>query len=623
MTKPILSTFPTLAPMIIAQYERYLPTAFDESMTLVEKVNKVIIYLNQIGEITNDVVDQWNTVVGWVMSDGLTESVSAKIDDMIANGTFDDIINGTTFLEFNTRLDDLAVNVKYFDTPSVAVAYAYTNNRKLDWGNGTTVVTDSIPNLHDIESVGTGKIQRGSDIYYVNPVDVQENKIYVSSSIGNDLNDGLSLTTSLRTIQKAFDILAKHAKPILKGSWRVIISSGSYNHSSLETDLLSENPISIEGQDVGGHPGAPTTIITDGSGFSSYGIWLEGKVNVIVKNIKITGYNGTSSSAGIYASDRVSLTTSNVHTSGNYWGISGQTSNIEIPDGIHENNGYLPNGTGNGGAIRSLQLNRHHIGNQNATSVTDGAIIRNNKTGVFIQENSTGHVDWVTISGNEDGIYLNVNSRANADGTTFTNNQRAIRLIGNSHVFTTTNNVFTGNLSNVVNTSGGQANIPNVFDVINPSYSTMDNIVDTKYVNTNVSSVVSLPVYTSYLKTPFWNNEVNSITPIKKLEVKIIGNITGGVGTKQINMRVGSDKAGISLPANEVGPFHYTGFIFFVNPTTQFLFLEGNTHLNTNKQGRTIVSNPTTADIKLTIEGQTADVTDVIHFDMIEIKFAG
>jgi hypothetical protein len=151
----------------------------------------------------------------------------------------------------------------------------------------------------------------------------------------------------------------------------------------------------------------------------------------------------------------------------------------------------------------------------------------------------------------------------------------------------------------------------------------MDNIVDTEYVNTNVSSVVSLPVYTSYLKTPFWNNEVNSITPIKKLEVKIIGNITGNVGTKQINMRLGSDKAGISLPANETGAFHYTGFIFFVNPTTQFLFIEGNTHLNTNKQGRTIVNNPTTADIKLTIEGQTADVTDVIHFDMIEIKFAG
>jgi hypothetical protein len=623
MTKPVISSFNAIAPLLIQQYERYLPTAFDEGLSILQKVNKIIKKLDEIGLATNDIVTQWNTVMEWVMGDGLNESVTAKLDAMVADGTFDDIINGSIFQGFTTRLDDLAVNVKSFASPSAAVAYAYTNNRKLDWGNVTTTVNESIPNLHDIESVGSGKIQRGSDIYYVSPVDVQENKIYVSSSVGNDLNDGLSLTTSVRTIQKALDILSSHSKGILKGQWRIVVSAGSYTHARLETDLLSENPIYLDGQDVGGHPGVPSTIITDGTGISNYGLWLEGRVNVIVRNIKLIGYNGTSSSAGIYASDRVSLTTSNVHTSGNYWGISGQTSNIEVPDGIHENNGYLPNGTGTGAAIRSLQLNRHHIGNQNATSVAAGAIIRNNKTGVFIQENSTGHVDWVTISGNEDGIYLNVNARANADGTSFTNNQRAIRLIGNSHVFTTTNNVFTGNSANIVNTSGGQANIPNVFDVINPTYSTMDNIVDTEYVNTNVSSVVSLPVYTSYLKTPFWNNEVNSITPIKKLEVKIIGNITGNVGTKQINMRLGSDKAGISLPANEVGAFHYTGFIFFVNPTTQFLFIEGNTHLNTNKQGRTIVNNPTTADIKLTIEGQTADVTDVIHFDMIEIKFAG
>jgi hypothetical protein len=155
MTKPVINSFTTIAPLLIQQYERYLPTAFDESLSLLQKVNKIIKKLDELGLATNDVVSQWNTVMEWVMGDGLTESVSTKLDAMVADGTFDDIINGTIFLEFNTRLDDLAVNVKYFDTPSLAVAFAYTNNRKLDWGNGTTVVTDSIPNLHDIESVGT------------------------------------------------------------------------------------------------------------------------------------------------------------------------------------------------------------------------------------------------------------------------------------------------------------------------------------------------------------------------------------------------------------------------------------------------------------------------------------
>jgi hypothetical protein len=68
----------------------------------------------------------------------------------------------------------------------------------------------------------------------VNPVDLQENKIYVSSSVGNDLNDGLSLSTSLRTIQKALDIVSKHSKGILKGQWRIVVSAGTYSHSSVE-----------------------------------------------------------------------------------------------------------------------------------------------------------------------------------------------------------------------------------------------------------------------------------------------------------------------------------------------------------------------------------------------------
>jgi hypothetical protein len=628
MTKPVINSFTTIAPLLIQQYERYLPTAFDESLSLLQKVNKIIKKLDELGLATNDVVSQWNTVMEWVMGDGLTESVSTKLDAMVADGTFDDIINGTIFLEFNTRLDDLAVNVKYFDTPSLAVAFAYTNNRKLDWGNGTTVVTDSIPNLHDIESVGSGKIQRGSDIYYVNPVDLQENKIYVSSSVGNDLNDGLSLSTSLRTIQKALDIVSKHAKGILKGKWRIVVSAGTYSHSSVETDILSENPLTIEGQDVGGHPGVPTTIISDGAGFSSYGIWMAGRVELIVKNIKITGYNGTTSSAGIYMSDSGSLTTQNVHTSGNYWGLSGQKSSIECPDGIHENNGYLPNGTGNGGAIRSLQLNQHHVGIQSAGVRTNTAIIRNNKTGVFIQENSTGHVDWCTFDTNEDAILVNVNARANLDGCLFTNNVRGVRLIGNAHAYIPSTCVFTNNQGNIIRTSGGQLNSPILFDNIDVSYSTEDQIIDTEYVNTDISNVVSQPFYTTYLKTPYWNNIVNSLSPIRKLEVKIFGTVTNntgveGSGTKQINMRLGGYKASVTLAITEQGDFYYVGYIYFVNPTTQYLLLEGNTHNNVKRVNRMTATNLTTADMKLTLEAQTNQVLDKVHIDVVEIKMAG
>lgn len=104
--KPIINSFSALAPLVVQQYERYLPTAFDESMTLLEKVNKVIQYCNSVGTVTNGVVDQWNQVMAWVEADGLTSTVEAKIDAMFADGTLStDIVEGIN--NIGTRLDGM------------------------------------------------------------------------------------------------------------------------------------------------------------------------------------------------------------------------------------------------------------------------------------------------------------------------------------------------------------------------------------------------------------------------------------------------------------------------------------------------------------------------------------
>lgn len=90
--KPVITAFAPIAQILVQQYERYLPTAFDESLTLLEKVNMVINQLNKIGELSNGVVEQWNAVMGWVMNDGLDASVETKLDEFIANGTFTNLI---------------------------------------------------------------------------------------------------------------------------------------------------------------------------------------------------------------------------------------------------------------------------------------------------------------------------------------------------------------------------------------------------------------------------------------------------------------------------------------------------------------------------------------------------
>lgn len=112
-TKPQISSFNTLADIMIQSYERYLPGAFDESLTILEKVNKIIEHLNRIGKLSNDVVEQWNNVMEWVMNDGLSETVLQRLDEMTADGTLDQIIN-VNLMNKKVEKGSLVLNIRDF-----------------------------------------------------------------------------------------------------------------------------------------------------------------------------------------------------------------------------------------------------------------------------------------------------------------------------------------------------------------------------------------------------------------------------------------------------------------------------------------------------------------------------
>lgn len=111
MVKPTLigNTHP-LPEMFVQQYERYLPTAFDESLTLLEKVNKVIGYLYEIGRITNEMLERWNEVYNWILNDGLEEAVKEKLEEWLLDGTLDGILNGNKitlpFVNLKSYIED-------------------------------------------------------------------------------------------------------------------------------------------------------------------------------------------------------------------------------------------------------------------------------------------------------------------------------------------------------------------------------------------------------------------------------------------------------------------------------------------------------------------------------------
>lgn len=107
--RPIINKFERHIGLIITQYERYTPTAFDESLTLIEKMNKIIYDLNELGKLTNGVVEQWNEVMKWLVNDGLEGYVLETLEKWYEEGKFADLV-----IQVIESLKEFGVSVKTY-----------------------------------------------------------------------------------------------------------------------------------------------------------------------------------------------------------------------------------------------------------------------------------------------------------------------------------------------------------------------------------------------------------------------------------------------------------------------------------------------------------------------------
>lgn len=106
MTTPPTFTAPNPLSMIdIEKYQNYLPSAFDDSLSMLQKVNKVIDTMNTVVTSTNDVITQWNTAMTYVTGDGLTTDVNTKIDGLVTDGTMASLINNDVFNGLNASVN--------------------------------------------------------------------------------------------------------------------------------------------------------------------------------------------------------------------------------------------------------------------------------------------------------------------------------------------------------------------------------------------------------------------------------------------------------------------------------------------------------------------------------------
>ncbi|MGA9220651.1 MAG: hypothetical protein WBZ57_05590, partial [Pseudomonas graminis] len=93
MAKPDITVWQTIPSLYEQGYERYLPTSFDGSMTILEKMNKIIQYLNSIGALLDGIGQQWNEIVEWVLGEGLENAVKDKLTEWLNDGTLANIMS--------------------------------------------------------------------------------------------------------------------------------------------------------------------------------------------------------------------------------------------------------------------------------------------------------------------------------------------------------------------------------------------------------------------------------------------------------------------------------------------------------------------------------------------------
>ena len=145
MFKDNYSVKHSLKKLFLQRYERYLPTAFDESMSLLEKMNKLIESQNSIIDVVNnhvvftskqiergfDIIDtniefqlkafrdeleeqktQYEEIRDLIHSDLLPDSVKQKLEEWLLNGTIEDMLTGTVFPELLERIEQVENRVE-------------------------------------------------------------------------------------------------------------------------------------------------------------------------------------------------------------------------------------------------------------------------------------------------------------------------------------------------------------------------------------------------------------------------------------------------------------------------------------------------------------------------------
>lgn len=507
-----------------------------------------------------------------------------------------------------------------------AVAYCYAEQLPLHWPS-VCKVSSSITNFHAVQHTGVGGVVNAMDTFYVEPA-AQTNTIYVTTA-GADTNDGLSSSTAKLTIQSAIDALTNYQDALLNGGvWEINVGVGTFARGRFPDDgLRSKYPIRVIGADVGGHPNVPTTLIKEGATQAAFGLFAQRSTNLYVKDIKFEDFNGSTSSAGISASNRCNIEAVNCHFEDCYIGLSGtEWCELDVKGGIFNDCGYHNSVTAGGYGVRGLFHCKFSIGTQNAGVLTLGPVFTNNYIGVFGQELCTGHVDWCTFtSNNSSGIRLSIHSRVNCDGSSFTSNSTACWATDGSVVSASSNSVFTGNTQNIILGGGSTSSASPVTQNYSGAYGRTDYAVYGSKAPWTVNSLSATILATDTIEAGMLSETYGSSVPPKKIGFRMFGTLAGTAGIKRIQMRLGATAlAPITFTAAETGTFQASGELIFRAPSSQVASVQGFRFGGTGSRcSITTATEVLNVDTAVNIEALVGDVADSIVVEYVELFYSG
>jgi hypothetical protein len=455
-------------------------------------------------------------------------------------------------LDFGTV--DLTGAVSAQTVVAAAVAAANTAGAELYWPAGTYLTTASVPNLHSVRHVGPGVVKRGSDLFYPDPDPGVTNTFYISTS-GEPGADGLSASEPMPDLISARDAHENYG-PFLKGLWRVVCAAGTYtganNRNVAWTSFKSEEPITIVGPDVSGHPNAPTAIFDGEDASGSYGIQFsegtKGRIeDILFKDMAVFGANA------VFVSQ---LDTLNVHTDNCLTGLRATfQSDLQVIGGVIDGKSRASS-TG----IMEILGVSHRVGVTGDDPDTTGPLIKNCVTGALVAENCSGHYNAV-FEDNGTGVRVDANARVNFDSSEFKRHTTAaIRGTANAIIHGLTGvNMYTGtsdaNASNVILENGS---VESSFNTSRKPYALETNVsLSTHTGTTSETAVRSDLLFPRQLTPMFFGNAHH-------FRLVIIGGKTGSAGNAVLRLRAHTSAAvggtiisTVTLASGDTGNFKW------------------------------------------------------------------